>query len=60
MQYYEEVAAAAQNSSWFQQAYLRLLVLNRDVTPGKPEQPSAQTTTPSSSGLPQLFPPKSQ
>ena len=57
-QYYEEVAASAQNSPWFQQAYLRLLVLNRDVTPEKPDQPSAQTITPSSNGLPQFFPPK--
>jgi TolA-binding protein len=60
MQYYEEVAASAQNSPWFQQAYLRLLVLNRDMTPEKPDQPLAQTTTPSSNGLPQLFPLKAQ
>ena len=59
-QYYEEVAASTQNSPWFQQAYLRLLVLNRDVTPEKTDQPSAQTTTQSPSGLPQLFPPKAQ
>ena len=59
-QYYEEVAASAQNSPWFQQAYLRLLVLNRDVTPEKPDQPLAQTSTPSSNGLPQLSSPKAQ
>lgn len=58
-QYYEEVAGSAQNSPWFQQAYLRLLVLNRDVVPEKPDQPSAQTTPPPQNGPPQLLLPKS-
>jgi TolA-binding protein len=57
-QYYEEVLASAQNSPWAQQAYLRLLVLNRDMPPEKPDQSSAQTTTPSQNSLPQLFSPK--
>lgn len=59
-QYYQEVAVSAQNSPWFQQAYLRLLVLNRDVMPEKPDQPSAQTNImPSQNGLQQLLLPKS-
>ena len=57
-QYYEEVAAVGQNSQWFQQAYLRLLVLNRDVTPEKPGQPSAQTPPPPQNGSRQLLLPK--
>jgi TolA-binding protein len=59
-QYYQEVAVSGQNSPWFQQAYLRLLVLNRDVTPEKPDQPAAQTgVMPPQNGLPQLLVPKS-
>ena len=59
-QYYQEVAVSAQNSPWFQQAYLRLLVLNRDVMPEKTDQPSAQTNnTPSQNGLQQPLLPKS-
>jgi TolA-binding protein len=57
-QYYEEVAASGQSSPWFQQAYLRLLVLNRDVIPEKPDQPSAQTAPASQNGLQQLLLPK--
>jgi tetratricopeptide (TPR) repeat protein len=60
MQYYEEVAAAARNSPWFQQAYLRLLVLNRDVPPENIGQPSAQSVSPPSNSPPQLFPTKPQ
>ena len=59
-QYYEEVASSGQNSPWFQQAYLRLLVLNRDVVPEKPDQSSVQATPPPENGFPQLMLPKSQ
>jgi predicted negative regulator of RcsB-dependent stress response len=51
-QVYEEVMAAGQNAPWFNQAYIRWVVLNRDVPPEKP-QPSAATplTAPAPSGL---------
>jgi len=58
MQYYEEVLASAQNSPWAQQAYLRLLVLNREMPPEKSGQGAAQTTTPTQNGLPQILLPK--
>jgi tetratricopeptide (TPR) repeat protein len=48
-QMYEEVLAAGQNSPWFPQAYLRWVVLGRDVAPEKAaESPTAKPeTTPS-------------
>jgi TolA-binding protein len=49
---------AAQYSPWAQQAYLRLLVLNRDMPPEKSDQSSAQTVKPAQNGLPQLLLPK--
>jgi tetratricopeptide (TPR) repeat protein len=51
-QLYEEVLAAGQNSPWFNQAYVRWVVLNRDAPPEKP-QPSAASplTAPAPGGL---------
>jgi tetratricopeptide (TPR) repeat protein len=39
LQLYEELLAGGQNSPWFEQAYLRMVVLNRDMPPQKTEQP---------------------
>jgi tetratricopeptide (TPR) repeat protein len=51
-QLYEELLAAGQNSPWFEQAYLRMVVLNRDVPPEKAAQPSANPSpAPTSGGL---------
>jgi len=41
-QVYEEVLAAGQNSPWFNQAYIRWVVLSRDAPPEKPEAPATQ------------------
>jgi len=40
-QLYEELLAAGQNSPWFEKAYLRMVVLNRDVVP-EPRSEGAQ------------------
>jgi tetratricopeptide (TPR) repeat protein len=54
-QVYEEILAAGQNSPWFNQAYIRWIVLNRDAPPEKPEpaaaSPASPLTTPTPSGL---------
>jgi TolA-binding protein len=51
-QLYEELLAAGQNSPWFEKAYLRMVVLNRDVVPEKADQPSANPSpAPASGGL---------
>jgi tetratricopeptide (TPR) repeat protein len=52
-QVYEEVLAAGQNSPWFTQAYIRWVVLNRDIPPEKTEASSASkpAATPSAGGL---------
>jgi tetratricopeptide (TPR) repeat protein len=52
-QVYEEVLAAGQNSPWFPQAYIRWVVLNRDVPPEKAEASSTSNpaAAPSAGGL---------
>jgi tetratricopeptide (TPR) repeat protein len=51
-QLYEELLAAGQNSPWFEKAYLRMVVLNRDMPPEKADQPSANPSpAPVSGGL---------
>jgi tetratricopeptide (TPR) repeat protein len=51
-QLYEELLAAGRNSPWFEKAYLRMVVLNRDVPPEKADQPSANPSpAPVSGGL---------
>jgi tetratricopeptide (TPR) repeat protein len=40
-QLYEELLAAGQNSPWFEKAYLRMVILNRDMPPEKADQPPA-------------------
>jgi tetratricopeptide (TPR) repeat protein len=59
-QLYEELLAQGQNSPWFEKAYLRMVVLNRDVVPeaSKEAAPSgtvAPATGPAPGGL-QLSP----
>jgi TolA-binding protein len=56
-QLYEELLALGQNSPWFEQAYLRMVVLNRDVPPEKAAQPPANPSpapTPGGLQLPQV------
>ncbi|MGO9244543.1 MAG: tetratricopeptide repeat protein [Verrucomicrobiia bacterium] len=55
-QLYEELLAVGQNSPWFEKAYLRMVVLNRDVPPEKADQPSANPSPAPVSGGPQLPP----
>jgi tetratricopeptide (TPR) repeat protein len=55
-QLYEELLAAGQNSPWFEKAYLRMVVLNRDVPPEKADQPPASPSPAPSSGGFQLPP----
>ena len=52
-QVYEEVLAAGQNSPWFTQAYIRWVVLNRDVPPEKTDASSTlkPAAAPSPGGL---------
>jgi TolA-binding protein len=52
-QVYEEVLAAGQNSPWFSQAYIRWVVLNRDIPPEKIEASSTTkpAAAPSSGGF---------
>jgi len=45
-QVYEEILAEGQNSPWFNQAYIRWVVLNRDVPQEKPEISATQPTQP--------------
>jgi tetratricopeptide (TPR) repeat protein len=48
-QLYEEILAAGQNTPWFEKAYLRMVIVNRDLPP---EEPVAQAPTnlPTSTG----------
>ena len=39
LQLYEELLSAGQNTPWFEQAYLRMVVLNRDLPQQNTEQP---------------------
>jgi TolA-binding protein len=55
-QLYEELLAVGQNSPWFEKAYLRMVVLNRDVAPEKADQPPASPAPAPSSGGFQLPP----
>ena len=55
-QIYEELLAAGQGSPWFEKAYLRMVVLNRDMPPEKAEQPPATPSPAASSGGFQLPP----
>lgn len=51
-QLYEELLALGQNSPWFEKAYLRMVVLNRDLPSEKADQPSATPSpAPASGGL---------
>jgi tetratricopeptide (TPR) repeat protein len=52
-QVYEELLAAGQSSPWFTQAYIRWVVLNRDMPPEKTETSSTlkPATAPSTGGL---------
>ena len=51
-QLYEELLALGQNSPWFEKAYLRMVVLNRDLPAEKADQPSANPSpAPASGGL---------
>ncbi len=51
-QLYEELLAAGQNSPWFEKAYLRMVILNRDLPAEKADQPPANPSpAPASSGL---------
>jgi TolA-binding protein len=55
-QLYEELLAAGQNSPWFEKAYLRMVVLNRDLPPEKADQPSGSPAPAPVSGGSQLPP----
>ena len=55
-QLYEELLSAGQKSPWFEKAYLRMVVLSRDVPPEKADQPPASQTAPPKSGGLQLLP----
>ena len=55
-QVYEEILSAGQGSPWFEKAYLRMVVLNRDVAPEKADQSSASPSPAPMSGGLQLAP----
>ncbi len=55
-QVYEELLAAGQSSPWFEKAYLRMVVLNRDMPPEKADQHPANPSPTTSSGSLQLPP----
>jgi hypothetical protein len=55
-QLYEELLAAGQNSPWFEKAYLRMVVLNRDASPEKADQPPANPSPAAALGGLQLPP----
>jgi TolA-binding protein len=50
-QLYEELLAAGQNSPWFEQAYLRMVILSRDTPSQKVDQPSASPSPAPASGV---------
>lgn len=51
-QLYEELLAAGQNSPWFEKAYLRMVVLNRDLPTEKADQPAGNpSAAPAAGGL---------
>ena len=59
LQLYEELLAGGQNTPWFEQAYLRMVVLNRDMPQQKTEQPALTPPlgTPAASPAPSAGPP---
>ncbi|HTS18620.1 MAG TPA: tetratricopeptide repeat protein [Verrucomicrobiae bacterium] len=53
-QLYEEILAGGQGTPWFEKAYLRMMVLNRDIQPEKATDQSATPLSTGTSGVLQL------
>ncbi|HVM60867.1 MAG TPA: tetratricopeptide repeat protein [Verrucomicrobiae bacterium] len=49
-QIYEEILAGGQSSPWFEKAYVRMIILGRDLPPEKPEAPAANPSPAPASG----------